>query len=356
LAGVVWLYVLRMNWRCFPAVLTAMFFSACVTNDSYRGTALSRYEFTKPEMGLPFRIVLYAPNEAKAKEAAYAAFTRIEQLNDILSDYDADSELSRLSRTSGSGQTVKVSDDLWLVLKRSQELAERSRGAFDVTVGPAVNLWRKARREKKLPDETQLAGALAAVGYKKLRLDPENHTAELLVPNMRLDVGAIAKGYAVDEAQKVLRRNGIDSALVAGGGDLAVSEAPPGKKGWRIEIAPLDIPDAPPKRFVLLKNAGLATSGDVFQHLEIDGKRYSHIVDPRTGIGLLDHSLVTIIAKDCNTADSLATAASVLGPEAGMKLIEETRGAEIHFLRKPAKKIEAFESHGFKRFDEPNVR
>jgi len=313
---------------------------------------LSRYEFTEPQMGLPFRIVLYAETKAQAETASTAAFARIKQLNDILSDYDPDSELSKLSRISGGGEAVKLSDDMWAVLDQAQELAGRSRGAFDVTVGPEVNLWRKARREKKMPDEMELSKARAAVGFKNLQLDSRNHTAKLLVPNMRLDLGGIAKGYAVDEALKVLRQNKIRSALVSGGGDLAVSDAPPGKKGWRIEIAPLDTPDAPPKKFVLLQNVALATSGDVFQHLEIDGKRYSHIVDPRTGVGLTDHSLVTIIAKNCATADSLATAASVLGPEAGMKLIEETRGAEIHLMRKPAGKIEALESRGFKNFQE----
>jgi thiamine biosynthesis lipoprotein len=306
-------------------------------------------------MGLPFRIVLYASAESQADTAAAAAFARISQLNDILSDYDSDSELSRLSRSSGSGKAIYVSEDLWNVLQRSQKLAAQSRGAFDITVGPAVTLWRKARREHKLPDAVLLARTRDSIGYKKLLLDGKNHTAKLLAPNMRLDAGAIAKGYAVDEAQKVLRKNGITSALVSGGGDMNVSDAPPGKKGWRIEIAPLDIPDAPPKKFVLIHNVGLATSGDVFQHLEIDGKRYSHIVDPRTGIGLTDHSLVTVIAKDCTTADSLATAVSVLGPEKGVELINKTSGAAVHLVRKTRDKIEMSESRRFSKYYDPTT-
>ncbi len=303
-------------------------------------------------MGLPFRIVLYAATKSQADRAASAAFVRIQQLNDILSDYDPESELSKLSQTSGSRRAVKVSEDLWFVLSRSQSMAVKSEGAFDITVGPFVNLWRKARREKKLPETVRLEEARSAVGYQNLQLDPKKHTAKLLTPNMRLDLGGIAKGYAVDEALKILRQNKIRSALVSGGGDLAVSDSPPGKKGWRIEIAPLDTPDAPPKKFVSLENCALATSGDLFQHLEMGGKRYSHIVDPRTGIGLTDHSLVTIVAKDCITADSLATAASVLGPKKGLELIQKTSGAEMHLVRKPNEKIKAFESRGFKRFYE----
>lgn len=320
--------------------------------DASQPTPLARYEFTEPQMGLPFRIVLYAKTKTDADAAASAAFARIKQLNDILSDYDPDSELSKLSRTSGSGQKIKLSHDLWFVLQRAQDLAERSGGAFDVTVGPYVNLWRKARREKKMPDLNHLAEARKAVSYKNLRLDSKNHTGELLVPNMRLDLGSIAKGFAVDEGLKVLRQHRITSALVAGAGDLAVSEPPPGKKAWRIEIAPLDAPDAPAKKFVLLKNAALGTSGDLFQRLEIDGKRYSHIVDPHTGIGLTDHSLVNAIAKDCITANTLATTASVLGPEKGLKLAEKTPHAAIRILRKPNETIEEFESRGFKIFYE----
>src|SRR5437773_6196241 len=201
---------------------------------------------------------------------------------------------------------------------------------------------------KPLP--ARLAQALQAVGHKKLRLDSRRHTVELLKPNMRLDLGAIAKGYAADEALRVLRRQGITRALVAGGGDMTLGDRPPGKRGWRIEIAPLDTTNAPPARFVLLANAGLATSGDVFQHVEIGGKRYSHIVDPRTGIGLTDHSLVTVIAQDGITADSLATAVSVLGPEKGKKLIENTKGAAVQIVRQPGEQIEINESSRIKMY------
>ncbi|MEO7297224.1 MAG: FAD:protein FMN transferase [Verrucomicrobiota bacterium] len=312
----------------------------------------ARYEFNEPQMGVPFRIVLYAATKSQAERASSAAFARVRELNDILSDYDAESELSKLSRTSGSGQKIKVSDDLWFILQRSQKLSEMSGGGFDITVGPVVNLWRKARREKKMPDANRLAEARRAVGYKNLQLDSKTRTAELLVPNMRLDLGSIAKGFAVDEALKVLRQHRIASALVAGAGDLAVSDSPPGKKGWRIEIAPLDAPDAPEKKFVLLKNAALGTSGDLFQRLEIEGKRYSHIVDPHTGIGLTDHSLVNAIAQDCITANTLATTASVLGPEKALQLAQKIPRAVIRISRKPDETIEEVESSGFKKFYE----
>lgn len=311
-----------------------------------------RFEYGRPEMGLPFRIVMYAADRARADAAAEAAFQRIEDLNGIMSDYDEDSELSRLSRTSGQGKEVRVSDDLWRVLERAQDLASRSDGAFDVTVGPCVSLWRQARREGRLPDPARLARARRATGYRYVRLVPERRAVELLAPGMRLDLGGIAKGYAVDEALKVLGRLGIRSALVAGGGDLAVSGPPPGKKGWRIELAPLDATHAPPARFVRLAHSALATSGDAFQRLEIDGKRYSHIVDPRTGTGLTDHSLVTVIARDCMTADSLTKVVSVLGPERGLKFIEGEAGVAARVVRQPGDTVEAYETRPFGRYYE----
>jgi thiamine biosynthesis lipoprotein len=297
-------------------------------------------------------MVLYAPDPAAAMTAASNAFHRIAQLNAIMSDYDSDSELSRLSQSSGQEKVTPVSEDLLRVLERAQSLSQRSGGAFDVTVGPCVNLWRKARREKKLPDPSWLARARKSVGYQHMRLDAQRRTVELLVPDMRLDLGGIAKGYAVDEALKILQRHGIKRALVAGGGDIAVADPPPDKPGWRIELPPLDVTNAPPVRFVLLTNAALATSGDLFQRLEIDGRRYSHIVDPRTGIGLTDHSLVTVIARDCMTADSLTKVVSVLGPEQGLKLIQQDRGAEARVVRKPAEQIELRETAGFGHYYE----
>jgi hypothetical protein len=198
-----------------------------------------RFEYIRPQMGLPFRLVLYATNEAHARSAAAAAYARVEQLNALLSDYDSDSELSQLSFSSGHGTNVPISADLALLLQKSQRLARETDGAFDVTVGPIVNLWRKARREQRLPRPDLLAAARRRVGWNLVHLGSNPNTARLDVDGMRLDLGAIAKGYAVDEALKVLERHGIRSALVAGGGDLAVSAAPPGRAAGRSNWHPL---------------------------------------------------------------------------------------------------------------------
>jgi thiamine biosynthesis lipoprotein len=335
---------LRFWWHLLPLLLATALQAAA--------DEPARYEYQRPEMGMAFRIVLYATNQSLANTAAEAAFGRIKQLNDIMSDYDEDSELSKLSRSAGSGREVPVSEDLWFVLSRAQDLAKRSDGAFDVTVGPYVTLWRRARRQHQLPDPERLAQARKAVGYQHMRLNPDKHTVELLVPAMKLDLGGIAKGYAIGEALKTLARQGINRALVEGGGDVAVSDPPPGKNGWRFEVSSLDVSNAPPVRFLSLRSVAISTSGDLYQRLEIDGKRYSHIVDPHTGIGLTDHSLVNVIAPESITADSLTKVLSVLGPTKGMKFIEGTPGVAARIIRDPGGKLEIRESRLFARYYE----
>jgi thiamine biosynthesis lipoprotein len=317
-------------------------FAALFASAALGGEELQRFAYEKAEMGLPFRITLYAADEKSAKAAADAAFERIAQLNEVLSDYDPDSELSRVSRTHD--EEIPVSTDLWIVLERAQAMSAQSDGAFDVTVGPLVNLWRRARRKKELPSPELIAEMRARVGWRYLQLNPEKRSVRLLKPDMRLDCGSIGKAYAVDEALKLLRSRGLSRALVGGAGDMAAGDPPPDQDGWKIEAAPLDAPDAPKGEIVLLNNSAIATSGDVFQHVELNGIRYSHIVDPWTGLGLTDHSLVTILARDCLTANSLSTTVSILGPKRGMRLIEDTPGAAGRILRKPSDSIEVLHS------------
>ncbi|MBM3877581.1 MAG: FAD:protein FMN transferase [Verrucomicrobia bacterium] len=336
-----------MRRRAFIALLGAGGAGACFASQSPR---LVRHEYEQPQMGVPFRIVLYASDEPHALTAVRAAFDRIAQINAALSDYEEDSELSRLSRSSGSGTLVRISEDLWRVLDRAQRVARASDGAFDVTCGPLVHLWRRARRQRALPEPAKLEEARRATGFAKLSLADKPRGARLVTPGMRLDLGGIAKGFAADEAMKALRAHGVTRALVSGGGDMAVGDAPPGRSGWRVELAAHDAPGAPATEFIELEDCGFATSGDLFQHVEISGRRYSHIVDPRTGIGLTDHSLVFVIAPDAMRADSLSTAVSVLGPVAGLKLVARTSGAEARIVRKPLDRIETAESPGFARY------
>ncbi|MBM82137.1 MAG: thiamine biosynthesis protein ApbE [Planctomycetaceae bacterium] len=274
---------------------------------------LSRFEFTEVHMGTQFKLTVYAEKKSIANKAAASAYARIKELNSILSDYDPESELMSLCRNSQPDQPVKVSKELFTVLKESQRISKLSAGAFDVSVGPVVKLWRRSRRQKKLPMDERLAEARGLVDYRKIQLDEDSQTVELMKPGMRLDLGGIAKGYAGDEALSVLRKHGIRSALIDAGGDIVAGDPPPGSSAWQISIEAADS-NKKATRNIYLANAAVATSGDAYQYVEINGTRYSHIVDPHTGLGLTDRSSVTVIAKTGMEADALASTVSVLGP------------------------------------------
>jgi thiamine biosynthesis lipoprotein len=311
----------------FILILCAALFGV----NALAGPALERFTFDEPHMGTTVRIALYAQDEATAKRAAKAAFARIAELNKILSDYDPESELMRLCKSAG-GPPVPVSVDLFRVLQAAEKYARLSDGAFDVSIGPVVRLWRKARKTGEMPSAEAIKTALERVDYRKIQLDPIGRTVRLLLVGMMLDLGGIAKGYAADAALEVLRQHGITRALVGLGGDIAVGDAPPGAAGWRVGVAPLKNPKAPARHFLLLKNAGVSTAGDLHQAVEIGGKRYSHIIDPRTGMGLVGRRSATVIAPHATMSDGLDTGMCVLGSKRGMAMIEKLDGVAALYV------------------------
>ncbi len=296
------------------------------------GPALQRREYEALAMGTTFRVVLYGANEAEMDRAAREALARVQRLDELLSDYRPESELSRLSarsRESAPTPPIALGPELLEVLTRAPSLARASGGAFDVTVGPIVELWRRAARQELLPEPERIAAAMRAVGHAKLELDPFARTARLLARDMRLDLGGIAKGYACDEALELLVTHGFPRALVAGGGDVRVGTAPPDRGGWRIAVAPLGEGEA--ETCIEIANAAVSTSGDRYRHVEIDGVRYSHVVDPATGLGLTRRMGATVVTGDGTSADALATALCVLGPERGVALAADL-GAEARLV------------------------
>jgi FAD:protein FMN transferase len=319
-----------------------------------RAEKLTRFSFTEPHMGTTFQITLYAPDAVVAKKAAQAAFARIASLDAIMTDYNQASELMRLCAKAG-GDPVVVSPELFFVLRKADEVSRLSDGAFDVTVRPVVRLWRLARRTGLLPDQESLKKALALVGFQNVKLDPKTGSVQLLKPGMQLDLGGIAKGYAADEAQKVLKMHGITRALVAAGGDITVSDPPPDAAGWTIAIYPLEPGDKKPIPEMLLKNAAVSTSGDLQQFVEIDGKRYSHIVDPRTGLGLVGRMSATVVAPTGIQSDSLTKVLAVLGPDRGMKILEGIDGVSGRLVRQTEKGVEETTSKRFPRLLEKRV-
>lgn len=282
-------------------------------------------------MGVPWTITLFAPGDPAGREALAAAFAEVTRLDAILSDYDPASELSRLSAAAPTSAPVPVGPDLWQVLHAAVVFRDASAGAFDPTVGPLTTLWRQARRTRRMPTAEKLAQARAAVGPDALVLDAGKRAVHLPRAGARLDLGGIAMGYAADRVIRLLRDRGIAAALVDASGDVAAAGRPPASGGWRVAVAGL-AGAGEPTSMIELVDAAVTTSGDAFQAVEIDGVRYSHIVDPRTGLGVAGPAAVTVIAGDCTTADALATAASVLGPGAGAALINAFPGSAGRFV------------------------
>lgn len=314
----------------------------------------ARYEFGDIKMAVPVNIILYAPDETTAKKAADAAFVVFEDIDEKMSDYNPESEVRQLCDREDCGEFHPVSDELYEVLRRSREISELTDGAFDVTVGPIVKLWRRARRQEKPPSEERLAEAMAVCDYQLIELKPAEQDGDrpmvkLGKQGMRIDLGGIAKGYALDRAMDALKKAGIDSALIDAGGDVIVSNPPSDKPNWAIQIAALEEGE----KAMLLKasNLSVATSGDQWQFVKIEGRRYSHIADPKTGMGLTDHSAVSVIAPDAMTADALASAVSVLGPEKGIAVIDSLPDCAARIVRRPGDVAESYESKRWNEYD-----
>lgn len=305
-------------------------------------TVSKRFEFQQFHMGTLFRLVFYSPQSVAAQSAAEAAFERIEELEEILSTYRVDSELKLVSERAYAYPQV-LSRDLYSVLDQSLQISRLTDGAFDVTVGPFVEIWRRARREGRLPEASLLRKAGEKVGYKKVLLNPRTRSLRFRVQGVQLDLGGIGKGCAADEALFVLAAHGLESALVYAGGDIRIGAPPPGEKGWTIELSESE--EGQPE--VVLKNCAIASSGDAFQYLEIEGVRYSHIVDPFSGLGVQGQRSATVIAQTAIWADALATALTILGPEPGIELIRSMEEVSALVVRNENGRKKTVWSSGF---------
>lgn len=294
-----------------------------------------RYSFEKGLMGSPFKLVFYASGDSLARVAAEKAFKRVEELNEIMSDYRDGSEINRLSAQSGSGKWVHVSKDLFEILAISQDISAKTGGAFDATLGPLVQMWRHATRKGIFPPEEEIRDAKARTGYRKMKLDRKTQSILLTQKGMRLDIGGLGKGYAAEEAVKELKKLGITSAMMDAGGKIVLTNPPPGSKGWNINVSN----GSDSLKAMQLSNVALATSGPTYRYMEHNGVRYSHIVDPKTGIGLLFHVRTTVISPDGTVADALATAFSVAGIAQSKKYLRNFKGSRVWLVEKQGEKV-----------------
>ncbi len=312
----------------------------------------SRFVFESPHMGTLFRITIYSDDFERAREAADSSFQRVEVLNTIFSDYLPDSEVQLLSNTSGSDQYIPVSKELYDILSIAQEVSQLTGGAFDVTAGPFTHTWRDVIRQSRsdLPCQNEISVLSSSVGYELISFHETDQAIRLEAPDMQIDLGGIGKGYAATELWKVLQHFGMNQVLINAGGDILPGDPPPGRDNWILVLPENPEIDNQTPISIKLANKAITTSGDLYQFVEIDGVRYSHIVDPETGLGVTNQNSATVIGKDATLTDALATALTVLPHEDGIAIINQLDGfeARIHMLTEDGSQF--MYSDGFNTF------
>lgn len=286
-----------------------------------------RFEAAFEVMGTDARFDVVAADLAQARRILAAGAAQARLVERLMSTYRPESEVSRLNARGGRG-VVALSEPTLAVLRKAVRVWKLTGGAFDVTYAPLRTLWRQASREGRVPSQDRIDRVLKAVGSGKLVF--ESGGVRFAVPGMEVDLGGIAKGYAIDLVTEALQAAGARAGIVDIGGDLRLFGRPEGQQKWRVRVR--RPPDVQRDWVLALPPAAVATSGDYARFFRIGERRFSHIVDPRTGRPVQHVSSATVTAADAVTADALATAISVLGAAQGVKLIDSLPGTECMIM------------------------
>jgi thiamine biosynthesis lipoprotein len=310
-------------------------------------------------MGTFAHLKAIAKDNRTAMKCLDTAFAELQKVDKLMSDYKSDSEISEVNRDAFK-RAVEVSKSTFEVLQKSVEFSRLSEGAFDITIAPLGELWRTAAESNSVPTEEEMGVARSKVGYEKLILDANEMTVRFTVDGMKLDLGGIAKGYAIDRAIEAMQAGGAVGGMVDVGGDIRCFGLPPkGKKTWRIGLQNPAETDSDEETLaggteqvlmvLKLTDAAIATSGGYRRFVLIEGKRYSHIMNRDTATSAEGLSSVTIISKSAINADALATSVSVMGPEKGLALIEKIPDTEA-ILITPSPNYQLIKTTGADRY------
>ena len=267
---------------------------------------------SQPLLGTFVTISVYDADRDKANQSISEAFGEIRRIDHVMSLHRPNSELNRLNQRAAD-EPVAVSRDLFRVIAVAGKISKQTEGSFDITIRPLADLWGFIWKEYRMPTEAELEATLPRVNYKLVELDEVRQTVRFLRPGISIDLGGIGKGYAVDRAIEKLESCGITDAMVKIGGDLRVIGAPPGRTNWIVQIE--DPQKKGRRREIRLRDSALSTSGHYENFFMLEGKRYSHILNPRTGLPIRGISGCTVVAPTCAEADAYATAFFVYGRE-----------------------------------------
>ena len=323
--------------KAFLLIFLALSLWLCgsVANSASLGRGMARqmwrHEDSRVSMGCVYTIAVYGREMAPLREAAASALDEVDRIDRLMSHYKNDSELSRVNREA-AGRAVKVDPELFDFITECLRYSRESDGAFDITVGPLMKAWGFFRGEGRTPSEAELAEARNRVGYQHVILNQKEGTIFFDKAGVELDLGGIAKGYAVDRAVAVLKQHGVTTALVsAGGSTIYALGAPPGKPAWAIEVQdPVER-----KRIattVRLKDQSLSVSGSYEKFFELNGVRYSHIMDPRTGRPVQGVLSVAVITNDGTSGDALDNVFYALGVERSRACWKKFSANEVIFF------------------------
>ncbi|WP_299758317.1 FAD:protein FMN transferase [uncultured Pontibacter sp.] len=275
-------------------------------------------------MGTRFELAAVSRDEQKAWEAIDAGIKEIQRIEALISEWQNTSQTSEINRNAGI-KPVVIDQELYDLISRSNRISEMTGGAFDISFASIDNVWKYDGSMKKEPSPEQVAASVSKINYKNIILNSQDRSVYLKEPGMKIGFGAIGKGYAANRARDVMREMGIQGGVVNAAGDLVTWGKQADGQSWYVGIAD---PAEKDKVFSWLTadNTAVVTSGNYEKYAEINGKRYSHIIDPRTGYPASGLKSVTIVCPNGELADALATAVSVLGKDEGLYLINQLKG------------------------------
>lgn len=309
--------------------LVFIFITGCANQPLYKETRIVMDTFGE--------ISCYGPSKADAVKAMDAAFKEMERIEHVFSKFNKDSEISRINSQAGA-EDVITNPEVLKLIQDSIYYSNISEGSFDITVGPLMQIWGFVHKNNSIPDRQTIEGTLRHVGYKKISIDPEKLSIRFLDKETRIDLGAIAKGYAVDRAKDVLISHGIKNALVNLGGNIFALGQAPGRISWNIGVE-----DPRNKARLLwrlrLKDRAVSTSGNYERFFILNGKRYSHIINPITGQPCQGIISVTVVTDSAESCDALSTAIFVMGEEKGLKLARSIKDIQVLILKEDGKII-----------------
>lgn len=331
------------KWLILPFVLISIISCAKVE--------IKKYQDTKAFMGTPVSITVFAEDAEKANHAIKSAYDKIAELEALFSKHDKNSDIYRLNQAQTN--KIKVSPTAFELIKKAVEFGKISNGAFDITVEPILKLWENAEKKNALPSADELKSAIDRTGSSNIILDPQSLEVGFSKPGMSIDMGGIAKGFIVGEAIKVLKSHGISNGTIVAGGNLyALGNNPEKNANWIIGIRNPLKPEENIK-YIEVSDKAVATSGHYMRFYTVQGKQYSHIVDPRNGQPVQDKiASVTIITSDKTLAegDGLSCAICVLGPEEGLKLAKSLPDVEVFIIVNNEGKLSFLQSDGFAKY------